>query len=122
MQVKLNAMKQKEQEKIATEDKQIAEVKALLEKLEKNKKQRELNVKAYDQKVAEIQQELNDWDNQVAQMAKLNEEIDKKHQQAVTEKGKWVGKKADYAKEAKKWKGQASTAKSTYTKYQALAD
>lgn len=113
----INGFKTAEKTRIAKDDEQIAQLKALLEKLEKNKKQRELNMLAYDKKLGEIQIERGLWDKQVEQMADLQKQIQQKKQLATTEKDGWSKKRKDYSGEAEKWKKESAEAKSQHQKY-----
>lgn len=110
-----------EQEKTKKDDQQLAELKALMEKIENNKKQRLLNIQAYDKKLAEIKNERAQWDKQVQQMADLQKQIGQKKQTAMTEKSNWTKKRSDYSSEADKWKKESDTASKQYEKYSQLA-
>lgn len=116
----LGKLKAKELEEIKKDEAQIAELRKVLEKLEANKRVREQNVAAYDQKVLEVQKERADWDSQVQQMASLQKQLNEKEQKAAEEKATWTAKRKDYEGEAKKWQAQAASARETYTKYKKL--
>lgn len=118
----LNGLKAKEQAKIKSEEAQIAEVKKMLEKLEANKKQREMNLVTYDQKIEEVKKEQAEWGNQVAQMASLQKQLSDKEKKAGEEKAAWSAKRKDYESEATKWQAQAQNSRETYSKYKRLDD
>jgi chromosome segregation ATPase len=118
----IGVLKTKEQEKITAEDKQIAEVRAILEKLENNKRLRQANVLAYEQKIEEIKKERADWDTQVQQLASLQKQLEEKEKKAADEKSSWSAKHKDYDSETKKWKAQAQNSRETYNKHKRLND
>lgn len=122
MQLEIQKLKKKEQEKMAQDEKQLAEVRKILEKLEANKKKREENLTSYDQMNMQVQEEIKDWDTQVQQMATLQKELDLKEKKALDEKAAWQSKRKDYESEAKKWESQAQNSKSTYEKYKKMKD
>lgn len=118
----VKTLKTKEVGRISKDEQQIQALKKILDKLEANKRNRELNVQAYDQKLAEIKKERADWNKQISQMTTLQAQIDKKKSEALGEKTKWKQKRKDYASEAKKWGKENKNAKATYNKYSRLAD
>lgn len=122
MRVKLVGHKAAEQEKMKTEAAQIAEVRALLEKLETNKRQREMNLAAYEAKIQEIDKEKSEWDSQRKVASELTKDIDQKEREVLAEREKWIEKKKGYRSEAVKWHKQAQTAEQTETKFKKLAD
>jgi chromosome segregation ATPase len=118
----VKALKTKEIARISKDEQQIQELKRVLDKLETNKRNRELNVQAYDKKLAEINKERGEWDQQMSQMATLQKQIDAKKKVALDEKAKWNKKRADYSSEAKKWNKEHKKAEATYNKYSRLAN
>ncbi len=122
MKLKIEGFKAQENEKLKLEEAQIAEVRALLEKLEANKVQRQTNLAAYDQKVKEIEQEKADWDQQKNMMVSLLKDIDNKEKDALAERAKWIEKRAGYKTEATKWEQTNKLADQTYTRFKKLQD
>jgi hypothetical protein len=122
VQIEIQKLKKKEQDRLAQDEKQILEVKKILEKLEANKQKRLENVTAYDQMNTQVEQEIKEWDTQVQQMATLQKELDAKEKRAVDEKVHWQAKRKDYEAESKKWSAQAKSSKATYDKYKKMND
>lgn len=122
MSTQINTFKVQEQEKIKAEQAQMAELMAVLEKLEKNQTQRQKNIEAYDNKLAEIEAEKAAWDQQKLTMGEIKQEIDNKEKEALGERAKWLEKKNAYRTEAVKWNQQNKVAEQTYTKYKHLND
>ncbi len=122
MKQKIASLKVAEQEKLKKEEAQIQEVKALLEKLESNKRTREMNMAAYDAKVQEIEKEKSDWDSQRQVASELTKVIDQKEAEATTEKAKWSSKKNEYHTEALKWYKQAEKSDQAQARFKRLGD
>ena len=98
----------------------MAQLKALMDKLEANKVLREKNIASYDQKINEIEMEKANWDQQKNEMVAIHKEIDSKEKIALSEREKWVGKYKGYSEETKKWDRQAASAEETRVKFEQL--
>ncbi|MGE0764268.1 MAG: hypothetical protein AB7N80_13380 [Bdellovibrionales bacterium] len=122
MKQKLAGHKVTELEKMKKEEAQIAEVRAVLEKLEANKRQREMNLTAYDTKIQELEKEKAEWDSQRQAAGELSRELDLKEKEVLAEREKWIEKKKGYRSEALKWHKQAQVAEQTETKFKRLQD
>ena len=122
MKQKLAGHKAAEQERMKTEDAQITEVRAVLEKLEANKRQREMNLAAYEAKIQEIEKEKLEWDSQRKVAGELTKDLDTKEKEVLTEREKWIEKKKGYRSEAMKWYKQAQSAEQTQAKFKKLND
>ena len=120
MEKEILVLKQKEQAKLAQEEKHLETVRKILADLEANKKKREENALAYDKMTEQVKQEQQDWDKQVQEMTNLQAEIGKKEAAALTEKKNWEAKRKDYEAEAKKWERQASSSRGAYDKIKKL--
>jgi hypothetical protein len=120
MKKKIAGFKTHEQELLKTEEAQKAQLQALIDKLEKNRLQREQNIASYDAKIQEIENEKNNWDQQRAEMASIQQEIDTKEKIALAERQKWIEKYKGYTEEAKKWDRQAASAEETRVKFEQL--
>lgn len=120
MKVKIQEYKKAEMMELEKEKNYIAEVQALLNKLQKNAQQREMNITAYDTKMQEIDKEKKDWDTQRGALADLKQEIASKYTQAQQENAKWSGKEKSYGDESTKWRKQSITARETYLQYKHL--
>ena len=122
MKSQIQGFKEEEGQKIKSDEAQIAEVKALLEKLEESKRKRELNIAAYAQKMIEIEKEKSDWDKQRAAMTQLKTELELKEQEALAEQKKWDEKKKSYSAETDKWQKASRSAEQIQAKYKRLAE
>lgn len=122
MKLKLTGHKIAEQEKLKKEEVQLGEVRALLEKLEANKRQREMNLAAYEAKIQELDKEKVEWDSQRQAAAELGKEIDMKEKEVLADREKWIEKKKGYRSEALKWYKQAQVAEQTQAKFKRLQD
>lgn len=115
-------LKAKEKLKLEQEGKQLAELEAVMKKLQGNMKQREINLATYDAKVGEIENEKMDWDNQKKSMAELDGKISEKEKLAQVERQKWQAKKSDYSKETAKWETTKKSSSENYAKYKRLGE
>ncbi len=120
MKAKIRSFKSQEQNILKTEEAQKAQLQALIDKLDKNRLEREKNIAAYDAKIQEIEMEKNNWDQQQAEMTAIHQEIDQKEKIALAEREKWVNKYKGYADETKKWDRQAASAEETRIKFEQL--
>jgi len=120
MKKKIAAFKANETSLLKTEEAQMAQLKALMDKLEANKVLREKNIASYDQKINEIEMEKANWSQQKNEMIAIHKEIDSKEKIAVSEREKWVGKYKGYSEETKKWDRQAASAEETRVKFEQL--
>ncbi|MCB0421485.1 MAG: hypothetical protein KDD61_10850 [Bdellovibrionales bacterium] len=107
---------------IEREKKQIAEVQQILDKLNKQLAARELNVKAYQAKLVEIEKEREGWAEQKKNMSSLLTTVKEKITTAEQEKVKWEGKTDKYQTEVDKWKNQAALSKKQLRHYKRLSD
>jgi uncharacterized membrane protein YqiK len=83
---------------------------------------RQFNMKAYDNKVAEIEQEKKDWRFQQENMNSLVAEIDKKQKAAEAEQKNWKQKAEGYNKEAEKWKKANRESSRNLARFKKLTD
>ncbi len=120
MKAKIGGFKAEEQKLLQTEEAQKAQLQALIDKLEKNKLEREQNIAAYDTKIQEIEMEKSNWDQQKSEMTAIHQEIDSKEKIALSERKKWIEKYKGYDGETKKWNRQAASAEETRVKFEQL--
>ena len=120
MRKNIESFKTEESKKIQSEDKEMAELQALMEKLKERKLKREMNIAAYDKKLVEIDEEVKAWEVQRANLDKLNKTIDEKIQVAENERNSWKNKMNSYQQEAEKWQKESKIAEKTYRKYDFL--
>ena len=108
----------KEDKSVLAEQKKLDALLLKVNQLKKNIEQRQLNVKAYQAKKVEIDQELAAWQEQQKRIANLIDVIDKKEKLAVSEKKNWEDKRKGYSMESARWEKTASQAKDLYRKYE----
>lgn len=118
----VQAYESKEKALLTQEEKQIAELRAVLEALEKNQAQRIKNLEIYQAQLDQLNQEKLAWDSQRTALAELHREIDRKEQQAMEERQKWLDRRQAYRDEAVKWHRQSQIAEQSYTRVKSLAD
>jgi chromosome segregation ATPase len=102
------------------EETQIAQLKATLDKLEANKKQREENIAAYSQKIDDVNKEKADWDSQKQAFQAIQKELDSKESTATQEREKWMAKRKGYQDETTKWEKESEIAEQNRIKFQRL--
>ena len=119
----LDKMKQKLQEFSSDESTQlkkeageIASLRATLEKLEQNKKQRLDNIETYQQKIADVEKERANWVEQNKAFSQIQKELDTKESKALTEREKWIEKRKGYREESTKWEKESELAEQTRVK------
>ncbi len=122
MKAKLVGHKTTEAEKLKKEEAQIAEVRVVLDKLEANKRQREMNLAAYESKIQEIDKEKTEWDSQRKAAGELTKDLSTKETEVLAEREKWIEKKKGYRGEAMKWYKQAQNAEQTQAKFKKIKD
>ncbi len=122
VQKQIQGFQKEEAAQLATEQKQIAELRAILEALEKNKAQREKNIQVYQAQLQQLEQDKEGWDSQRTALAELNREIDLKEQQALAQRQKWLDRRQAYREEAVKWHRQSQVAEQSYTRARRLND
>lgn len=120
MKEKLAEHSKEETALLKKEDAQIAQLKVTLEKLEANKKQREDNIVAYQQKIADVDKEKAEWDSQKQTFVQIQKELDTKEATAVTEREKWLQKRKGYQTEATKWEKESEVAEQNRVKFDKL--
>lgn len=122
MKTKLQQFKNQETAQMAKETAQINQLKAVLEKLEANRMKREQNVKAYDDKIAEVEKERGEWNQQKEAFAAIQKELESKEKRAIAEREKWLNKRKGYRAEANKWGKEAQVAEQNRVKFDKLKD
>lgn len=120
MRLQIVDYKKNEQEKLTGDLAEINKLKDVLFQLENNKKKREINIAAYDKKLAEIEKEKQEWADQVKNLGELYKTIDQKITQIEKEKTDWDKKGQSYQKQADKWKNEHKTAEALYDRYDNL--
>ncbi len=117
---KISGFKSEEEEKMLAEKKQLEELLALVKKIQANQDRRQENIKAYELRMAEIDQEILDWDNQNRSMQQLKKQIAEKRIEAVKERSNWQSKRESYLAEAKKWQDELDSHRKTFQEYRHL--
>ncbi len=122
MKERLQQFSKEESASMGKEDKQIAALKATLEKLEANKAKREQNIETYAQKITEVEKEKADWQEQHQAFASIQKELNAKEQKALAEREKWIEKRKGYRGEAAKWDKESQVAEQARVKFDRLKD
>lgn len=102
----VTAALQAEREALATEDRQIEELKAALQRLETQRVQRREVIAAHEQRLQMVDQDQEAWSERDQSIAQLSSSIDAKRAEAVAERQRLQARKADYEGEVEKWKQQ----------------
>jgi chromosome segregation ATPase len=97
---------QAERDALATEDRQIEELKAALQRLEDQRVHRREVIAAHEQRLQLVDQDQEAWAERDQSIAQLSTSIDSKRAEAVSERQRLQAKKADYESEVEKWKQQ----------------
>lgn len=109
-----------ERDKLASEDRQIEELKQALAKLEANREKRQANIQVYEQRLQAV---TSDREGSVERSQSINEleaALRTQEEQALAEKDRLTAKKAEYQGEIEKWKKQVRVSQRSVANFSRL--
>lgn len=111
-----------EEQDLKKEQEAIDKLKTKIADLEKNQEKRRLNIATYNEKMKEIDVEVNDWDSQLKKIAELDQYLVQRQTEANNDRKNWDEKLKTYSSEEKKWNDQYTNNKMLYKKYEKLSN
>lgn len=120
MKMKLTEYTREETMQLKKEEAEMTQLRAMLTRLEANKKQRDENLAAYQQKMTEVDTEKADWDAQKQAIVQIQTELSNKETKALTEREKWMNRRKGYHDEAARWEKESELAEQHREKFDKL--
>lgn len=106
-----------EQQKLATEQKQIEDLKRALAQAEANAAKRQENVNFYQEKLKKVDKEATTWSERNQSIIELESALHAKTTQAKAEHKRLTEKKAAYEGEIAKWQKQVRISEREYSNF-----
>jgi chromosome segregation ATPase len=117
---KIQAWMKTEQMKLQDEKKQSDQLRKVLEKMENNQRTRESTIATYQEKLNQIDSDLNNWSAKKEEVAELEKALADKEAVARADQKSLIEKKTANEAEAAKWKRQAQTSEREYDSFSKL--
>jgi chromosome segregation ATPase len=111
-----------EQEKLAAERKQKEALERALAQIEDNRKRREANVVAYQEKLRSIDADAGAWSQRSQAVADADRALKEKETIAAADKKRLAEKRVQYAAEVEKWQAQQRVSDRQYANFSKLRD
>ncbi len=118
---KLGSFINEEKKKNAVDQDQIVRLQNKIKALKANQLKRSINISVYEEKISEIDTELNGWQQQNQRIADLQKTLSEKEKAAIKEKKSWQAKKKNYESESKNWQKIADQSKKKYFQFNKLS-
>jgi len=113
----LETLLSSEQQKQATEQKQIEELKKALVMAEANAEKRQQNVDHYQEKLKNVDNEMASWSERNQSIIELEQALQTKSAHAKGEKKRLVEKRTNYEEEVSKWRKQVRVSEREYANF-----
>ncbi len=109
-----------ERDKLATEERQIEELKQALVRLEANREKRQANIAVYEQRLQAVAVDQAGSGERTQSVNELEAALRTQEEQALAEKKRLTAKKAEYEQEIEKWKKQVRVSQRSVANFSRL--
>lgn len=109
-----------ERDKLATEERQIEELKQALARLEANREKRQANIAVYEQRLQAVASDQAGSNERTQSVNELEAALRGQEEQALAEKKRLTAKKAEYEQEIEKWKKQVRVSQRSVANFSRL--
>lgn len=109
-----------ERDKLASEERQIEELKQALAKLEANREKRQANIQVYEQRLQAVASDRDGSAERSQSVNELEAALRNQEEQALAEKKRLTAKKAEYQEEIEKWKKQVRVSQRSVANFSRL--
>ena len=112
----------KEKDTLASEDKQIQQLQALIEQIKKNQEVRKANLADYQNQLELTVSRKNDWLTREAHLKAQQEQIKENLKTLQTQNQNMQNKKSEFAAEQKRWMAESKRTQNISDTYQGIAE
>ncbi|KAL0630208.1 hypothetical protein Q9L58_010946 [Maublancomyces gigas] len=112
----------KEKDLLLTEERQIEDLKAALQRVEANKVKRQANITAYEERLKTVETDRSAWTERSQSITDLDSALKAKEDEAKAEQKRLQAKKAEYEDEIGKWKKQVRVSERAAVNFRSLKD
>ena len=112
----------KEKDLLLTEERQIEDLKAALQRVEANKAKRQANIVAYEERLKSVETDRSAWTERSQSITDLDAALKAKEDEAKAEQKRLQAKKAEYEDEIGKWKKQVRLSERAAVNFRGLKD
>lgn len=109
-----------ERDKLATEERQIEELRQALSRLEANREKRLANIAVYEQRLQAVASDQAGSNERTQSVNELEAALRSQEEQALAEKKRLTAKKAEYEQEIEKWKKQVRVSQRSVANFSRL--
>ncbi len=109
-----------EEAEIDKENKAVARLQELIEKIQLNSVKRQAFIANYNDEIEKSKAEIENWREKKRQVASVLTEIDTREAASLDERKKWQEKKGVYRKETEKWAKEKRKTQKTYNTFAKL--
>lgn len=112
----------RERDILVSEERQIDELRAALQRVEANRAKRQANIAVYEERLKAVETEKSAWTERSQSITDLDAALKAKEDEAKAERKRLQSKKSEYEEEIGKWKKQVRLSERAAVNFRGLKD